>query len=103
MCQLKGELETLHNQSKQQIEASKAEAEQLLRQLSALEQENTKLIDNLVESERLCSALNQNQELPDYEVLRDRALAKLKLGKQAPEYKRAKKVLEDFVNALKQT
>lgn len=76
------------------------EVEQLRSQLAALEQENTKLIDNLVESERLCSVLNQSQELPDYEAARKSALAKLKLGKQAPEYKRATKAMDLLIDEL---
>lgn len=36
----------------------------------------------------------QPQQKPDLEAIRDRALTKLKLGKQAPEYKRAKKYMD---------
>ena len=70
----------------EQIEALKIEVEQLRLQLATLERENSKLIDS--------------QELPDYEAARDRALAKLKLGKQAPEYKRAKKAMDLLLDQL---
>lgn len=79
----------------EEIEALKAEAEQLRSQLAALEQENDKLTSDLV--------LNpKSQELSDYEAARDRALAKLKLGRQAPEYKRAKKAMDLLLDELLQ-
>lgn len=79
--------------AKNEVEALKAEAEQLRSWLAALEQENDKLTSDLV--------LNpKDQELPDYEAARDRALAKLKLGKQAPEYKRAKKAMDLLLDEL---
>ena len=46
-----------------------------------------------------CRASQPQQ--PDYEAIRDRVLAGLKLGKQAPGYKSAKKVLDDFISRLK--
>ena len=47
----------------------------------------------------ICKA-SQSQQ-PDLEAIRDRVLAGLKLGKQAPGYKSAKKVLDDFISRLK--
>lgn len=40
------------------------------------------------------------QELPDLEEMRDRILKSLKLGHQAPGYKVARKVLEQFIGEL---
>lgn len=57
--------------------------------------------------ERDCLALElaecraSQPQQPDYEAIRDRVLAGLKLGKQAPGYKSAKKVLDDFISRLK--
>lgn len=43
---------------------------------------------------------DQSKQQLDYEALRDRALAKLKLGRQAPEYKRAKKAMDLLIEEL---
>lgn len=42
------------------------------------------------------------QQLPDLEATRERILAGLKLGKQAPEYKRTKAAIDRFIGELKQ-
>lgn len=83
-----------------QIEALKAEAEQLRAQLVALEQEKAKLVYELAESERQ-KDVNQSYVLPDYEAARSSALAKLKLGKQSPDYKRSKKAMDLMIAELK--
>ena len=83
-----------------QVQRRTGEVEQLRAQLAALEQENAKLIDNLVESERLCRAFNLRQDLPDLDAARARVLARLKLGKQAPEYKRALKAMDLLIDEL---
>lgn len=44
----------------------------------------------------VCQAKSQKQPL-DLEAIRDRFLASLRLGKQAPEYKRTKKILDSFI------
>jgi hypothetical protein len=41
-----------------------------------------------------------NRTLIDYQAVRDRYLSRLKLGKQSPEYKRAKQHIEAFINEL---
>lgn len=37
------------------------------------------------------------QQLPDLESVRDRILSDLRVGKQAPEYKRTKSTLDKFI------
>ncbi len=39
----------------------------------------------------------ESQQLPDLQSVRDRILSGLKVGKQAPEYKRTKSVIEKFI------
>ncbi len=51
-------------------------------------------------AELAASLANQSQQ-PDVEAIRDRVLASLKLGRQAPGYKIAMKVLNDFISRLK--
>lgn len=41
------------------------------------------------------------RSLPDLEGIRDRVLADLRLGKQAPRYREAARVLDRFINDLK--
>ncbi|MCM0594573.1 MAG: hypothetical protein KA716_32065 [Gloeotrichia echinulata DEX184] len=41
-----------------------------------------------------------NRTVIDYQAVRDRYLSRLKLGKQSPEYKRAKQHIEAFINEL---
>ncbi len=43
---------------------------------------------------------NSTHDLPDLKEIRDRVLAELKLGKQAPGYKAAQKALEYFIKLL---
>ena len=42
----------------------------------------------------------ESQQLPDLEAMRDRYLSKLKVGKQAPEYKRTKAVIDRFIGEV---
>ncbi len=45
----------------------------------------------------------QKEQLPDLEAVRDRILSGLQVGKQAPEYKRTKSVIDKFIaNVLEQ-
>lgn len=39
--------------------------------------------------------------MPDFEAVRERILSGLKVGKQSPEYKRTKAVLERFISELR--
>lgn len=73
---------------KQHCEALEAELEQARQERDRFRQELT------------AYQASQPQQ-PDYEAIRDRVLASLKLGKQAPGYKSAKKVLDDFISRLK--
>lgn len=56
------------------------------------------------EKASLCNQQLQNSRalLPDLDAVRDRILQSLKLGKQAPEYKRTKAILERFIHELQQ-
>ena len=45
----------------------------------------------------------QLREIPDFDALRTRVLGNLKLGKQAPEYKRIKAALDKFIALLQQS
>ncbi len=72
---------------KQIIEALKAEVEQLQQQNAVLSEENASLLEQL----------EQPQQSLDLEGKRDIFLASLRLGKQAPEYKRNKKVIDSFI------
>ena len=66
-----------------------------------------KLEDLIHENSELKAAVSQKQSQPekelshpDYQAIRDRALASLKLGKQAPGYKSAVKALDRFIAEL---
>lgn len=65
--------------------------EQLKTELEQLQQERSRLALELAE----CRASQPQQ--PDYEAIRDRFLASLPVGKQAPEYKRTKKAIDGFI------
>ncbi len=43
------------------------------------------------------SLRQETQQLPDLQSVRDRYLSNLKVGKQAPEYKRTKSTLDKFI------
>jgi hypothetical protein len=43
------------------------------------------------------SLKQKSQQLPDLESVRDRILSGLHVGKQAPEYKRTKSVIDKFI------
>lgn len=63
----------------------------LKNELEQLRQERDRLASALAE----CQA-SQPQQL-NYQAIRDRVLASLRLGKQAPEYKRTKKAIDSFI------
>lgn len=42
-----------------------------------------------------------SQQLPDLEAMRDRFLSNLKVGKQAPEYKRKKATIDQFIKEVR--
>lgn len=64
----------------------------LERQLDQVQQERDRLQLMLTASQS-----HQQCQQPDLESNRDRYLQSLRLGKQAPEYKRVKKILDSFV------
>lgn len=75
--------EALHKQ----LASKLVEIEQLQQQLEALASENAELR----------ARCQQRTEIPDLEAIRDQFLASLRLGKQAPEYKRTKSALDRFI------
>lgn len=74
---------------------AKNEVEQLKIELEQVRQERDRLATSLKASQA------SQPPQPDLEAIRDRVLAGLKLGRQAPGYKSAKKVLDDFISRLK--
>jgi predicted RNase H-like nuclease (RuvC/YqgF family) len=64
-------------------------------EVKQLRQENDRLRQELA----ACQQASQIFQ-PDLEELRDRYLTSLRLGKQAPEYKRTSKVLEKFIDFI---
>lgn len=81
--------ESVSNNAYKEIEVLKVEVERLRSLVAELEVENAKL-------------QAEQQQLPDLEQERDRYLASLKLGKQAPEYKRTKSILDRFIAFISQ-
>lgn len=78
-----------------QIESPGAELEQLRLERDQLDREVNELHAKIGDLDlELSKIKEQPQQKPDLEAIRDRALTKLKLGKQAPEYKRAKKYMD---------
>lgn len=69
--------------------------------LKLADNSSQKLAELIRENEELKAQLSQlrheSQERPDYQVIRDKVLAGLKLGKQAPGYKSAVKVVDRFI------
>jgi hypothetical protein len=53
-----------------------------------------------LEKARSHDSSESTHELPDLKEIRDRVLAELKLGKQAPGYKTTQKALENFIRLL---
>ncbi len=78
---------TLELEENKQLASKLVETQRLQQQLEMLAAENTEL---RAHRERCL-------ELPDLEAFRDRFLARLPVGKQAPEHKRTKKVLDGFI------
>jgi len=64
-------------------------------EMEQLRQENDRLRQELA----ACQASQLTQ--PDLEELRDRYLTNLRLGKQAPEYKRTRKALDGFITFVR--
>jgi hypothetical protein len=89
------------------IEEMDQEVDRLTAKVGDLDLEKQNLADELAqvraELEKVRSHKTDapNFSLPDLTKLRDRTLAELKLGKQAPGYKSAQKVLDKFIEKLK--
>ena len=47
------------------------------------------------------SPKQESQQLPDLESVRDRYLSELKVGRQAPEYKRTKATIDQFIKKVR--
>jgi ribosomal protein L29 len=88
------ESDNAHNETIHQVEVLRGQTEQLELQLAAKEAELNQLRQELA----ACQASQPQQ--PNLEELRDRVLAELKLGRQAPAYKGAVKALNRFVSYL---
>lgn len=96
-----GELKPIHTHDRKDennllSESVYKQIEQLKTEVEQLRQERERLATDLA----ICQTSQPQQ--PDYEAIRDRVLAGLKLGKQAPGYKSAMKVVNDFISRLKQ-
>ena len=90
-------------------------------ELESLRQERDKLFDQLNDMagragewyekakevqrqhDELKASQSQSQQIPNLDVVRDRVLSNLnrKVGKQSPEYKRTKTVLDSFIEEVK--
>lgn len=74
-------------------------------ELEALKEENAQLRSHLEKAQAEAKSCHEQIDrlktaTPNLEVARARYLASLPLGKQAPEYKRTKSVLDRFIAAL---
>lgn len=115
----KGELRRELEQARADLE-KRSQSQSVSPDVIKLDQENENLLEKLqqisLENESLLKKLQQTRaeleevrsqktdaptfELPDLDELRDRILASLKLGKQAPGYKSAQKALDKFIEGL---
>ena len=78
------------------MEEAIAQNSQLRQQLQEVQQQRDDAISHLSQVENA----QPSQQLEALSVLRDRILASLKLGKQAPGYKVARKVLDQFIREV---
>lgn len=86
-----------------EIQALKDELHQLRSQLEDMAAHAAEWYEKAKEYEQqLQDKESVGAPLPDLEVVRDRILQSLKLGKQAPEYKRTKATLDRFIHELQQ-
>lgn len=88
-----GELKSSHTHDRK--DENNLSSENVYKQVELLKAELEQL-----RSERDRLKEQQPQQQPDLEAIRDRALTKLKLGKQAPEYKRSKKAMDLLIAEL---
>lgn len=84
-----------------ELASCQASEDKLRSQLAALSSERDELVELNHALTAELSRLKTQEQLPDLEAARARVLAGLKLGKQAPVYKAAVKVLDRFVAELR--
>lgn len=90
-----GEVIDFGTKASERVSALYTELEQLRVERQKLDKEINELHAKVGDLDlELTNLKQQPQQQIDLEAIRDRALAKLKLGKQAPEYKRAKKYMD---------
>lgn len=90
-----GEVIDFDTKASERVSALYTELEQLRGEREELDKEINELHAKVSDLDlELTNLKQQPQQQIDLEAIRDRALAKLKLGKQAPEYKRAKKYMD---------
>lgn len=102
--------------SNNSYECKPPEVEQLKLQLAVLSDENARLKEQLDDQAEKAGQwydkakqlqgeieLLETQQLPDLEAERDRFLAGLRCGKQAPEYKRTKATIDRFIGEVRNT
>lgn len=90
-----GENIDFDTKASEQVSVLKAKLEQLRSERNQLDREVNQLHAKIGDRDlALTNLKEQPQQQLDFEAIRDRALTKLKLGKQAPEYKRAKKYMD---------
>lgn len=93
--------ETTSNNAHELTEALQFEIQQLREHLLNVTRERNELVElNDALTAELVRAKQTTQQ-PDLEAIRERILAGLRLGKQAPNYKRVKAVLDQFIGELR--
>ena len=81
-----------------ELQALRDSVSQLSSQLQAARSQ----LDDMTARATVCEQqLQEQQHLPDLDVIRDRVLGGLRLGKQAPEYKRTKATLDKFIAEMR--
>ena len=81
-----------------ELQALRDSVSQLSSQLQAARSQ----LDDMTARATVCEQqLQEQQHLPDLDVIRDRVLGGLRLGKQAPEYKRTKAILDKFIAEMR--
>ena len=86
-------------QLRSQLDDVKVERDNVQSQLNHMASKAREWYDKAKECEQ---RLQSEPTFPDLEAVRERILQSLKLGKQAPEYKRSKAILERFIQELQQ-
>lgn len=98
----KDEVQSNSNHVYEQIEALKHEVAHLQKQLEGQAAKAGEWYGIAKERQQEIERLQSQQQFPDLELECDRYLASLRLGKQAPEYKRTKSTLDRFITFISQ-